>query len=588
MKRIPLLIALGIFSLIAAVIFIYDFKLENKKSAWDLIGQQAVLVYKPTASVNESIRETIEDAARDFLLLKDSSEKRNVIQLLTENENALISLNVIAKDDFDFTFYIPLLSEQDKKRVSTIQNAIVSGKSTQRQRTFEGTVIYEIVSSTKNILAFAIVEDILIVSTTPFLVEDAVRISLIDNPLTFKKSHPELFQLSTVDKDDGNLYINLPEFFRWTKSFADRNTSGEELFFGKSLLTDFKIEDQTAIFNGFAIDSTENEKSFLSLFNKQQPVEFEMKSIISTNTAAVLHYGISQPEDWYLDRDKFFKKNKIAIEDSLEKLSLYNFNAREFYKAIDNEVGLCLINSRKSTNSIFIVELRNITSGLNSLRKLSATLATKNTDSIYSESYSDYEIGKIDLHNFGYNLFWPLGNKSSETYFTQSDDFILFSESDELLKEFLNNIDEENTWGKSLRWNTFLQSTLQESNVDLFFDTNLLSSFFNERLNSQWKSYFDSAHFFDIERGAVQFSKLEKDYYFAGNFPLTKPKTATVKPAAFTNLKFSHDLTSKPFLVRNHDTGNAELIVQDTLNTIFLVGSNGKVDWRLSLDEKIA
>jgi len=585
-KKIPLLIALGIFLLLAAIIFIYDFRSERQRSPWELIGRNVVLVYSPSDYSNRLAQQASQRVAKSFPL-KDSSTQDVVNQMLT-TKSALISLQLTAKQNFDFTFYVPLSSTQDKKLLSTFQTLLSSKKIEQRQRTFIGATIYEVVLPEKRTFSYTIIEDVLVASTTSFLVEDAVRISTEENPITFRKENSKLFRLSTSEKDDGDLYINLPEFFRWTRSFSDRDFLDLDFPFGKSLLTDLTIDQENATFNGFATDSTESENSFLSLFNKQTPVAFEMKSVIPTNSSGVFHYGIPQPEVWYKNREVFLKNHKASINDSLTKLSAHKFSPSEFFKFIDNEVGLITINNRSTANSAFIAELKNVDAAMTALDKLSTTLSIQNKDSIYSEPYSTYTIKKIDLPNFINTLFWPLASKSSETYFALVGKYVLFSESDELLKGILDDNDEDNTWSKSLRWNTFLQTTLQESNIDFFFDIGLLTTYLNDHLTPEWKSALESSQFLSVDRGAIQFSKLEQDFYFAGNFPLRK--TAGIKKAAtsFSNLRLENEITSSPFLVKNHNTGNSEIIVQDTLNAIYLIGNNGKIEWKLNLDSKIA
>jgi len=579
-KKTPLLIALGIFFLLASIIFIFDFKQEKERTPWEFIGQHVVLVYTPPASSNAIVQQLVQEVTKNF----SDSLIQTTLDPLLANTNTVITLSVVSKDDFDFAFYTPLSADQ-KKRLSEFQKQIASKKIQQQKRTFEGAIIYEFVSPAKRVFSFTVIDNVLIASTTSILVEDAVRISGAENPVTFKKENAKLFQLSTLEKDGGNVYVSLPEFFRWIESFSGDDILGLNFIFGKSLVTDFKINEDNALFNGFATDSVGN--SFLTLFKNQAPVDFEMKDVISTNAATVLHYGISQPETWYANRDVFLKNQKSPIKDSLEKLSTYKFNSSEFYRFIDDEIGLIAVNKGSEIKSVFIAELKNARLGMSSLEKLSEIVSTIDKDSVYSESYSDYTIGKINRSNFAYTLFWPLASKSSESYFARAGDYVLFSESNELLKQCLDDIDEENTWSKSLRWNSFLETTLQESNIDLFFDVNLLSPYLRDHLTARWKTYFESTQFLSVDRGAIQFSKLEQDYYFTGNFPLKQSKDAVKSQKSFSNLRLPRELTSKPFLVKNHDTGGSELIVQDTLNTIYLIAPNGKIEWKLDLDSKI-
>jgi hypothetical protein len=583
-KKIPLLLALGIFLILACIVFLYDFKLDNERTPWEFIGKNTVLVYKPPVTPNSTGQQLFRDVTKNF---SDASIQIALDQLLA-SKNVLTAVTVTAKDNFDVVFYAPLSADSEKKRWEEFLRVIRSKKIEPRKRNFEGVVIYDIGSPSKNSFTYTVMDNVFIGSSTSFLVEDAVRIALAEDPITFRQENAKLFQLSTLEQDGGDIYINLPEFFRWIRSFSDTDLLGLTIPFGNSLVTDLKIDQENAIFNGFATDSTETGNSFLALFANQAPVAFGMKSVISTNSAAVLRYGIPQPEKWYTQREAFLKKQKPAIQDSLNQLSLYKFNPVEFYGSIGDEVGLSLRTNGTGITSVFIAKLKNVRSGMSALENLSDAVSVVNKDSLYSERYSDYTIRKIALSNFTYTLFWPLASTSSETYFTLVGDYVMFSESEELLKQSLNDIDEENTWSKSLRWNTFLQTALQESTVDIFFDVNLLSSYVKDHLTTRWKPYFEATQFLSVERGVIQFSRLEQDYYFTGNFPLRKDGVASKAQKSVSSTTLPHLLTSRPFLVKNHDTGNMELIVQDTLNSIYLIGSRGKIEWQLPLDSKIS
>jgi hypothetical protein len=56
-------------------------------------------------------------------------------------------------------------------------------------------------------------------------------------------------------------------------------------------------------------------------------------------------------------------------------------------------------------------------------------------------------------------------------------------------KRFLEDIDREDTWGKSVVQNQFLESTLLESNVSLYVNTPRVWNVLENFLHPRWKEF---------------------------------------------------------------------------------------------------
>jgi len=59
-------------------------------------------------------------------------------------------------------------------------------------------------------------------------------------------------------------------------------------------------------------------------------------------------------------------------------------------------------------------------------------------------------------------LLWPLVSGFNSSYYTKLGNSIIIGDDLEQLKRFLDDIDREETWGKSVAHNKYLESTLLE------------------------------------------------------------------------------------------------------------------------------
>ena len=110
MKKLPLLITIGIVLLSVGGYFLYDhLTRKNKTTAWDLVPPETILVYE-TGSCEEcqdQLRNsTVVDIIRKavFTTEGDSLQRITDFVLTQIQTGTLVSLHVTRKDDFDFIF----------------------------------------------------------------------------------------------------------------------------------------------------------------------------------------------------------------------------------------------------------------------------------------------------------------------------------------------------------------------------------------------------------------------------------------------------------------------------------------------------
>jgi hypothetical protein len=491
---------------------------QKRVDYWDIIDSNSTFIYE-TVSTPQA-----DSALAPFFRVSATS--------------FIIALQSIGKKEADllYAYRIP-----EREYTGLVSSAVIN-KKVQRltNRVYNGNVINEIrtLPDNKIVLAFSYQQDIVILSRSPILVENALRISELPDYTNYRSSNPSLFQFASLKSDAGNLYLNFNSVVT-LGLVTNPNLNSIPLFkeFARSAVLDVKTNKEKIAMNGFTVDSIRRNFG-LSRFQQQHPVKNDVMRFIPFSTNWVVHYGIS---DW----------NKFVLSKDTAK----------FFFA--DEVAVC--ESEESGSSLIFVKVRE------------AGIPEIDT---YIESYSGYELSALQEFEFlkPLNQLLPA---DSVAYVTRLENYLVFSRSISSLKALIDEIEADDTWGKSLAFQEFLGRGLRESNVSIFFKNTKWSPAPTDR----WKPVLDSMRISSLAWGSIQFSALDDHFYTSVNLEPTSPdRPGSRTPAVAYQLS---NAIARAFPVKNHTNSKSELIVQDSTHQISLFSSENGILWSYVLDGAI-
>src|SRR5690606_16919049 len=108
-------------------------------------------------------------------------------------------------------------------------------------------------------------------------------------------------------------------------------------------------------------------------------------------------------------------------------------------------------------------------------------------DTVFRETYSGTSIVQIALPQFPSTLFGTLFRGFEATFYMPYGDYIVLGNSVEVLKGLLDDIEQEDTWGKSVRHNQFLAKAITESNYSTIINTPRVWNLFLNKLSPKWE-----------------------------------------------------------------------------------------------------
>lgn len=597
MKRLPLIITLFLAAAIAGSYYYYtNFYKQQGRGAWDLVPPEAIVVYEPgicTSCKQQAQQSPIGEIVKRSSFGSTIENVKEVNDFLSAMDFRLVSLHTIKKGDFDFIFYGIVKKNAGSTLDSLIQKLKSAHNAKITQREFNSVRIHE-ASFQNTILSWAVIGNVWVASFTPFLVEDVVRTHESDNRNAFKnKLGAAKANLSKSQDQAGNLYINLPNFSKLLSVFTDEGLPHMLSNLGTSISLDVRVAEKNVVLNGFSSDSSAQASYSLSIFEKQSPVASTLKKLISNRTSMMVSYGVSDGAAINKSIRAFPNKQRVILNDTLARISKeLGVSTDQLVNDIKGEVGLAYLESReRKLSKVLLIQTSDPASWLKTMNDLSAKLSV---DTVFVERFSEYEIRELPIHNFPEKLLWPLVSGFKTTYYATIGNTLLIAEDIEELKKVLDDYDREETWGKSVSQNQFLETTLLEANLSVYINTPKIWNVVSSRLRPEWSEFVqkNKSLLGSIKMGAIQFSHFNNTYYtnvswaYNAYTPRREEKIVAAPRSEKTITNFSRSIY-KSFVVESHVSKDDQLLIQDSSFHISMTSADGKVLWQLPLGEPI-
>ncbi|MBX2897837.1 MAG: hypothetical protein KF763_20515 [Cyclobacteriaceae bacterium] len=475
---------------------------------------------------------------RNTVLVYESSKpvliKDALIDSVLRVSSALgyvVGLQSISKNDYEFIYIV--------KVANGFENWDIVKKAS--VRLLNGFSIYELRRNGKIDLVWANLDGYVALSRSPLLIENAIRIYGTAPLKNFKTQHPQLFRFATLKADAGNVWVSynqisktsIPLFGTMQKIPLFRNLASA------SVLDIAKTGEQISL-SGFTLDSLEKDWG-LFRFQNQSPVKIEVMRFVPNTTKAFIHYGLSNA-DALITGDP----------DEPQKSDLRD------------EIGVCVLDNNKH-----VVIL-----------KVKENYAHDKFD--YEESYAGYDIRSVpdDALTESVKALLP---EEKFTHLMFKDDYVFLSVNVAELKLVIDAIEAAETWGRSVGFQQFFNTCLQEGNVSIFYTA---SALLGDRISEEWKPILDSLRLSSTSWGSIQFNSLGNHFFTSANFQLKSATKVVPSKPDRKSYSLSNNLAVS-YLVKNYADGTNELLVQDSTFKVYLFSKTGGVQWMYALHERM-
>lgn len=612
MKKSLIVISLLITSLAIGGYFAYRYVfLQDEIDDFSLIPKHALLVYSSENIADDwekllkqdvwigfegipSLRKAKKDVA--FL---DTLMGSNSLASILKGRIFLASMHATTKDEFDFLYVTKISSVSDQKIFDNLIDKLKEENNFKEQsRQFNGFKIVELRDPSKGkSFTYILYKDYLIGSFSTILVEDVIRNINSDFSSSFLADKLRADSLTGINTESGKIYVNLKGLPNLLSLFK-KGSKGEDIIlnnFGGVTLLELNMKEGELFVNGFTDPGGINDDTFLKTFQGLEPGPIRIANYLPGRTAILNHFTFQDGKSWLLNLQSYWhSKNPEHLKqwESLE--AAYGVTLTDIYGVIGNEVGLATLESVEVSEPDKIVYMHtpNAEAAMSLFDSIAFQVSKSSGDTVFTESYGNTVIRQIDTRDFPAQVFGSLFKGFTSTYYMPLDDYMLFGNSGQVLKSLINDIEQEDTWGKSVKYNQFLSNTIKESNYSMVVNVPRAWPFIISSLSPSWKKIAEDQknQLRSTALWGIQFSNVDEDFYTSITYQKNSAPLANNVSERIMNkyqVYLDNPIISKPFLVKNGQKGNIEVMLQDSAKILYLISSEARILWKDSLDGRI-
>ncbi|HUH28363.1 ribonuclease HII [Gelidibacter sp.] len=388
------------------------------------------------------------------------------------------------------------------------------------------------------------------------IVKDSIVFASNDRTLTeaaFNKKDPnpllkELYQ-TTSNGESLSIFMNTKEKSFQPEFFFDQQLNKAQLT--NYFLLDADLSQDQLRFDGITI-AKDSAKSLINIFKNTFPQENRLPKICPPDSDGFLSFTFHSFKAFHESLSKFRKQDSIVSESLFESVS----EAGVIYK---NDQQAVVLNSIDAAN-------------------MNTFFGTQNS----IDTYRDISIYTFDKPEFFSDLFSPLITYKKATKFINIEEFFVFSDDLELLKEVIASYQNNATLSTSHAFEDLMDDLSDESSLLAYANSNHLKQILNSNLDTANTINPDG-----FNASAIQFV-YETDFAHVHAI-LQKNKKKSTSNTVYEDISVTldADVLTHPQFVNNHTNNQMEVAVQDITNNLYLISKDGKVQWKKQLDSKI-
>ncbi|MEP2025316.1 MAG: hypothetical protein ABJH98_03320 [Reichenbachiella sp.] len=578
---------------------------QSRITIWSFVPDNSILVFEPNDFTYLWRTDDKRKIVKNLKSLPELDSIQQVINRLDSVTNfqfskvvdqghLLISFHQNTNESLAALYILEVQELQQHSLLSDVQQYLKDSlKFEPSNRNYQDYLITEF-KKEKTTLTYIFHKNFLIASFSPFLVEDAIRMITDSKVNTYQETELRVAQVAQGNSGAGRCYINTNYLNKLAGIFANpvQIDTTPLKWLTHLMYMDLNFENDKIHLSGFAVNDT-SKINYLSAFDGIRGVGFDMKNIVPANTSYVLHASVEDVSQWHIGLKNYWRKHEPAQLTQIGELeNRFDFNIRDFYEFMSDEVGYFVLESSRSFNSDLIFCIEHKSQEL--ATQFFESLAQKaNTDStLYLENYAERQIRHINIDEIPSRLFGSMYSGFPSSYYFIDGSYVYFGNSQQVLEILIDDIDNENTWRRSVRTNAFLESTHEDANFSMFVKSNGALNQVGKVLNDNWAKYLEvnKTILSQIEYAAIQFTHVDGEYYTSLLLQHPGELIKQIQPQSFEIQKqqgFANNLISKPFAVRNHNDRTLEMIVQDEAFTLHLLDVNLKPALQIPLKGKL-
>jgi len=410
------------------------------------------------------------------------NEQKTLIDLIG-NRAMIMSIHVTQKKKYDLLYIADLQKMAKLNLLKNHLSSFISDDYELSKRKFHSHEILEFYNKkSRETLYISFIENQLIASFTHSLVEhsiDQFNEPIIGRDLQFidiskKVGYDNMFRLY-VQYKYMDKYLNC--YFNETDNLV-KDVNNAFNFSGFH----FDLKSNNFIVADGYTNTNENASIYLKALQKSGEGKRSIAKIAPKRTALYISFAFDSFNEFYNNFEQVQKENPTQFkiyQNNIDKIENYlDIDIKKnFISWIDDEIALLQMQSVNKSNKNEIALIFKVNSKSNAEENLKFILKKikKKTPIKFKEiTYKDYKINYMSIKGFFKMLLGDMFDKFDKPYFTLIDDYIVFTNHPNTLKNIIDDYLGKETLSKSEDYQDFNNNFETKSSVFAYVNTPVL------------------------------------------------------------------------------------------------------------------
>ncbi len=580
-----LLVLISIFVLGASGYWAYtNYFSTSQVKNFDLIGQDAVFVLESDESAliwNELVEHPSWGILKNFPSFQKISEQLVSLDSLTDHSGKItqlfngktltISYHSTGAESFDLLFTLEASQGSSADLFAQLSEKLPAGaRVTTRQ--YSSQPISEFFDSNNNrTWSFTFLGSVMVASQSSFLIEESIRNFVNPELPTFGDLIPTD---NNLDRHEGVLWLSgrgLGSLLKGTHQNRE-NLSAETLqnLRGVVGLQLNLMEDEIA-FEGplYLADSVNFTPSLSANLNA-------IERAIPNSTLAVTQYNLqSIYETQAIENRAFPQKSTLLAE--IQR----NLIDQGFLDSFTGELYLLDLEAYGGSDQNLALIART-TSPEESIELVEKYLSEQGNET--SDYYGENKILFIGDEEFPAHLFKGKFFGFDQTFVTQTEELLIFTNTQQGMKMILDAHASQNTWANENRAPDAKIALTPSSGFSIIYLTSEIWDSWAQQTNPSWSSFLQkyASAFQAFPYISFRVNQISSEAKASLSFPFKSGEINEITPESSVSLKaesqetFPAALIYGPKAITNYQDNTEDLIIQDVNHVMYLVNSAGE------------
>ncbi len=420
-------------------VFVID--TERPIDTWDEISNSIIWKHLQKNTYFKEVTKSLNTLDKTF------QKQKKLIEQVGERD-LLVSIHVYKPKTYGLFYTVDL---QKFSKLKFLQSSIakLAGEGFNvTKRTYKNHEIIEVYDKKeRKTLYLSFIQNQLIASYIHSLVENSIE--QYNSPVIGRDNNFIEINQETPEEGFFKLFIQYKYLNKYLACFSNNMNYPMLETIQKSWLysgLDIGLKENSIIQAEGYTNFLSSSDNYLTALQKSGKAKRSIAKIAPKNTALYLSFAFDSFDEFYQNFQLLQKENKASFEGYTKQVSevenRLNISVKEdVYSWIGDEIALLHIDdaiSKKQKNIALVLKTKDITKATEKLKHIVTKIKEKTPLKFKQLNYHGHTINYLDLKGFFKMIAGNLFEKMEKPYFTILDEYVVFSNSPNTLKEIIN------------------------------------------------------------------------------------------------------------------------------------------------------